>query len=165
MRIHQVAVLDQMPQPLPCHCLGHCGIREDDDTFRVFKINHDIPICESVSPNSSYRWHSMDDKEYQAYLNRLESEKPRCISCISETETSCKLLGPWVPLCVETKRLRSKDLCFHGPGRSKGGQGVWLSHLAPCLYECHDCGPRLSRDGTGRERRSWNISISFTAPH
>lgn len=29
---------------------------EDDDTFRVFKINHDIPICESVSPNSSYRW-------------------------------------------------------------------------------------------------------------
>ena len=47
---------------------------EDDDTFRVFKINHDIPICESVSPNSSYRWHSMDDKEYQAYLNRLEAE-------------------------------------------------------------------------------------------
>ena len=53
---------------------------QDDDTFRVFKINHDIPICESVSPNSSYRWHSMDDKEYQAYLNRLESEKPNCIS-------------------------------------------------------------------------------------
>ena len=52
---------------------------QDDDTFRVFKINHDIPICESVSPNSSYRWHSMDDKEYQAYLNRLEAEKPSWI--------------------------------------------------------------------------------------
>ncbi len=52
---------------------------QDDDTFRVFKINHDIPICESVSPNSSYRWHSMDDKEYQAYLNRLEAEQPSWI--------------------------------------------------------------------------------------
>ncbi|CAK8995701.1 SNF-related serine/threonine-protein kinase (SNF1-related kinase) [Durusdinium trenchii] len=46
----------------------------DDDTFRIFKIKHDIPICESVSPNSSYRWHSMDDREYQGYLDRLESE-------------------------------------------------------------------------------------------
>lgn len=64
-------------------CTDATTTGEDDDTFRVFKINHDIPICESVSPNSSYRWHSMDDKEYQAYLNRLESEKPSCISCIS----------------------------------------------------------------------------------
>ncbi|CAE7225427.1 mshA [Symbiodinium natans] len=47
---------------------------EDDDTFRVFKISHDIPICESVSPNSSYRWHSMDEAQYEAYLQRLENE-------------------------------------------------------------------------------------------
>lgn len=32
-----------------------------DPTFRIFKLSHDIPICESVSPNSSYRWHSMND--------------------------------------------------------------------------------------------------------
>merc|ERR1719464_2205826 len=35
---------------------------QDDDTYRIFKLDHDIPICESVSPNSSYRWHSMDDQ-------------------------------------------------------------------------------------------------------
>ncbi|CAK9082424.1 D-inositol 3-phosphate glycosyltransferase (N-acetylglucosamine-inositol-phosphate N-acetylglucosaminyltransferase) (GlcNAc-Ins-P N-acetylglucosaminyltransferase), partial [Durusdinium trenchii] len=47
---------------------------EDDPTFRVFKIEHDIPICESVSPNSSYRWHSMTEEQYDAYLKRLENE-------------------------------------------------------------------------------------------
>jgi len=42
--------------------------------FRIFKLDHDIPICESVSPNSSYRWHSMSDEEFTAYRKRLEDE-------------------------------------------------------------------------------------------
>jgi len=46
----------------------------DDHTFKIFKLDHDIPICESVSPNSSYRWHSMNDAQYTAYLKRLEDE-------------------------------------------------------------------------------------------
>jgi glycosyltransferase involved in cell wall biosynthesis len=45
-----------------------------DPTFRIFKLNHDIPICESVSPNSSYRWHSMNDEQFAAYRKRLEDE-------------------------------------------------------------------------------------------
>jgi len=47
---------------------------KEDHTFRVFKLTHDIPICESVSPNSSYRWHSMNDGEFEAYRKRLEDE-------------------------------------------------------------------------------------------
>mmetsp|Transcript_9587 Transcript_9587/g.21377 ORF Transcript_9587/g.21377 Transcript_9587/m.21377 type:complete len:1067 (-) Transcript_9587:225-3425(-) len=46
----------------------------DDHTFRVFKLDHDIPICESVSPNSSYRWHSMSEDQFTAYRKRLENE-------------------------------------------------------------------------------------------
>ncbi|NNE92918.1 MAG: hypothetical protein HKN23_14840, partial [Verrucomicrobiales bacterium] len=38
---------------------------------RVFELDHDIPICESVSPVSSYRWHSMSDEEFDAYRLRL----------------------------------------------------------------------------------------------
>merc|ERR1719247_1157826 len=45
---------------------------EDDDTIRIFKLDHDIPICESVSPNSSFRWHSMNDEQFEAYRKRLE---------------------------------------------------------------------------------------------
>eukprot|EP00929_Paragymnodinium_shiwhaense_P076598 TRINITY_DN3939_c0_g1_i7.p1 TRINITY_DN3939_c0_g1~~TRINITY_DN3939_c0_g1_i7.p1 ORF type:complete len:513 (+),score=179.17 TRINITY_DN3939_c0_g1_i7:69-1607(+) len=45
-----------------------------DPTFRIFKLSHDIPICESVSPNSSYRWHSMDNDQFAAYRKRLEDE-------------------------------------------------------------------------------------------
>ena len=42
--------------------------RED---VRVFELEHDIPICESVSPVSSYRWHSMSEEEFEAYRTRL----------------------------------------------------------------------------------------------
>ncbi len=38
---------------------------------RVFELDHDIPICESVSPVSSYRWHSMSEAEFEAYRDRL----------------------------------------------------------------------------------------------
>jgi glycosyltransferase involved in cell wall biosynthesis len=39
--------------------------------YRVFPLTHDIPICESISPVSSYRWHGMGDDEFAAYLERL----------------------------------------------------------------------------------------------
>ena len=33
--------------------------RSRTDDVRVFALDHDIPICESISPVSSYRWHAM----------------------------------------------------------------------------------------------------------
>lgn len=39
--------------------------------YRVFKLEHDIPICESVSPVSSYRWHSMSEEDFDKYRKRL----------------------------------------------------------------------------------------------
>jgi glycosyltransferase involved in cell wall biosynthesis len=42
-----------------------------DEDVHVFPLDHDIPICESVSPTSSYRWHSMDAAEVDAYRLRL----------------------------------------------------------------------------------------------
>lgn len=45
-----------------------------EPTFKIFKLDHDIPICESVSPNSSYRWHSFTDEQFTAYRKRLEDE-------------------------------------------------------------------------------------------
>mmetsp|Transcript_104496 Transcript_104496/g.180483 ORF Transcript_104496/g.180483 Transcript_104496/m.180483 type:complete len:1003 (+) Transcript_104496:110-3118(+) len=42
--------------------------------YKVFELDHPIPICESASPNSSKRWHGMDDKEFGAYCTRLENE-------------------------------------------------------------------------------------------
>ncbi|MCP5033061.1 MAG: glycosyltransferase family 4 protein [Actinomycetia bacterium] len=38
---------------------------------RVFELDHDIPICESVSPVSSFRFHSMSEDEFEAYRSRL----------------------------------------------------------------------------------------------
>jgi glycosyltransferase involved in cell wall biosynthesis len=43
----------------------------DRTDYRVFKLEHDIPICESVSPVSNYRWHSMSEDDFTAYRKRL----------------------------------------------------------------------------------------------
>jgi glycosyltransferase involved in cell wall biosynthesis len=45
--------------------------RFEEEDVRVFPLEHDIPICESVSPVSSYRWHSMSKAEVDAYRLRL----------------------------------------------------------------------------------------------
>lgn len=42
--------------------------------FRVFELGHQIPICESVSPVSSKRWHGFSEDEFQAYRDRLTTE-------------------------------------------------------------------------------------------
>ncbi|CAK0831523.1 unnamed protein product [Prorocentrum cordatum] len=55
----------------------------EEDNFWVFKLDHDIPICESVSPNSSYRWYFMNDEQFAAYLQRLDKE---VCQCVDETE-------------------------------------------------------------------------------
>ena len=48
--------------------------RFEQEDVRVFALDHDIPICESISPVSSYRWHGMSDDDVTAYRARLTSE-------------------------------------------------------------------------------------------
>jgi len=47
--------------------------RFSEEFVRVFELDHDIPICESISPVSSYRWHSMSEMDFLAYVDRLTS--------------------------------------------------------------------------------------------
>lgn len=55
-----------------CHSVFPSRVqRFDRPDVRVFELDHDIPICESVSPVSSYRWHSMSEDEFDAYRTRL----------------------------------------------------------------------------------------------
>jgi hypothetical protein len=48
-----------------CTRRGGSGSARSD--VRVFALDHDIPICESISPVSSYRWHAMSEAEVGAY--------------------------------------------------------------------------------------------------
>lgn len=45
-----------------------------EERVRVFELQHDIPIAESISPVSSYRWHGMSPAEVAAYRARLVAE-------------------------------------------------------------------------------------------
>jgi len=46
----------------------------DDPRVAVFALDHDVPICESVSPSSSLRWHAMSDADFRDYRARLTRE-------------------------------------------------------------------------------------------
>ena len=43
-----------------------------DPLIEVHKLSHSIPICESNSPVSTYRWHTFSDDEFEAYQKKLE---------------------------------------------------------------------------------------------
>ncbi len=55
--------------PSPKHQKPACR-----DDYRVFRLTHPIPICESAAPGSSYRWHSMSDLQFNAYRQCLVTE-------------------------------------------------------------------------------------------
>eukprot|EP01130_Rhizamoeba_saxonica_P017791 TRINITY_DN870_c0_g1_i2.p1 TRINITY_DN870_c0_g1~~TRINITY_DN870_c0_g1_i2.p1 ORF type:complete len:466 (-),score=106.50 TRINITY_DN870_c0_g1_i2:30-1403(-) len=59
-----------------CYSIYPSKVQTSDPTETdviVFQLDHDIPICESISPVSSYRWHAMSDEEFNAYRERLEN--------------------------------------------------------------------------------------------
>jgi glycosyltransferase involved in cell wall biosynthesis len=64
------------------------GQPEGDADYKVFELSHPIPICESASPNSSKRWHGMDDDEFKAYVDRLEKEVYDHMKACEEKEGS-----------------------------------------------------------------------------
>lgn len=56
---------------------------KDKDDYRVYEIPHPIPICESVGPQSSKRWHSMSEAEVKTYCDNLLEQ---CMSFIEYAE-------------------------------------------------------------------------------
>lgn len=69
---HHIA-LNSLPNT-HCYSLWPSDIQKtpkDRDDYRVYEISHPIPICESVGPQSSKRWHSMSEEESKAYCDNL----------------------------------------------------------------------------------------------
>lgn len=54
-----------------------------EDDHRVYEIPHPIPICESVGPQSSKRWHSMSQEEIDTYCGNLRDQ---CVDYIEYIE-------------------------------------------------------------------------------
>ncbi len=56
------------------HCYSMYPSRQQKSKradVEIIELEHDIPIAESISPVSSYRFHSMSESEFNAYQNRL----------------------------------------------------------------------------------------------
>lgn len=59
---------------------------ENDPRIRILKLDHEIPICESVSPTSSYRFHSMSNSEFTGYHERLQIFVEQAIAHAEQVE-------------------------------------------------------------------------------
>ncbi len=57
---------DQLPHTASFSIFPSPIQSSDRSDVAVFRLDHDIPICESISPVSSYRWHSMSDDDFAA---------------------------------------------------------------------------------------------------
>lgn len=57
---------------------------KDQDDYRVYEIPHPIPICESVGPQSSKRWHSMSDDEVKTYCGNLKAQCKQYIEYVEK---------------------------------------------------------------------------------
>jgi len=57
--------------PSQKHCTADIA-NNDDDLVRIYKLDSNIPVCESSSPVSKRRWHAMSQQEVDKYRSDLE---------------------------------------------------------------------------------------------
>lgn len=100
----------------------------EEDEVRVLELDHPIPICESVSPVSSYRFHAMSEDEFAAYVDRLEHFAEETIDAaeaaagipVTMAVAHHSFLNPLVLSSINRRRVergrpRFRLLCFvHG---------------------------------------------------
>lgn len=100
----------------------------DDPAVRILELDHEVPICESISPVSSYRFHSMSDEAFDAYRNKLQRFAEEAIEAAEQAEgvpvsvaiAHHSFLNPLILSDINRKRVaagrpRFQLLCFvHG---------------------------------------------------
>ena len=124
---HHVAY-NRMPQTRCYSVYPSTNQTSNDPLISVLQLSHEIPICESISPVSSYRFHSMSDNEFTAYQQHLLAFVERRIDAAEAAEgvpvsvaiAHHSFLNPLVLAKINERRLNSckprfKLLCFvHG---------------------------------------------------
>ncbi len=124
---HHVAY-NRMPQTRCYSVYPSTNQTSNDPLISVLQLSHEIPICESISPVSSYRFHSMSDNEFTAYQQHLLAFVERRIDVAEAAEgvpvsvaiAHHSFLNPLVLAKINERRLNSckprfKLLCFvHG---------------------------------------------------
>lgn len=99
-----------------------------DPKVRILELDHEVPICESISPVSSYRFHSMSDAEFDAYVDKLKRFTADAIDAAEAAEgipvsvaiAHHSFLNPLILTRINAEREtagrpRFKLLCFvHG---------------------------------------------------
>ncbi|WOT04740.1 glycosyltransferase family 4 protein [Shewanella youngdeokensis] len=99
-----------------------------DPLVTILKLDHEIPICESISPVSSYRFHSMTETVFNDYIDYLMAATEQAMlaaearegSTISTVIAHHSFLNPLIMTRIKNKwrtqgRAVFKLVCFvHG---------------------------------------------------
>lgn len=99
-----------------------------DPTVKILELSHEVPICESISPVSSYRFHAMSDEEFDRYREKLKQFTEQTIDAAEQAEgvpvsvaiAHHSFLNPWILSEINQQREangrpRFKLICFvHG---------------------------------------------------
>jgi glycosyltransferase involved in cell wall biosynthesis len=124
---HHLAYGD-MPDTVSYSIYPSSAQTSDDPKVRVLELDHEVPICESISPVSSYRFHSMSDEEFDGYRSTLKRFVVDAIDAAEQAEgvpvsvaiAHHSFLNPWILTEINAERVgegrpRFKLLCFvHG---------------------------------------------------
>ncbi len=102
--------------------------QSSDPCVNILELDHEVPICESISPVSSYRFHSMSDQEFDQYREKLKQFTVDAIAAAEQAEgvpvsiaiAHHSFLNPWILSEINAERVASgrarfQLLCFvHG---------------------------------------------------
>jgi len=107
---------------------------KDVGDYKVLELEHDIPICESYSPNSSYRWHSMPGEEVENYFTNLYDGSENFINEIENGKGSFNLF------LAHHTFMNSVAMTAINKGRIKTGKqrvplGVFAHGTAMKMYD------------------------------
>ncbi|MCL1048298.1 glycosyltransferase [Shewanella abyssi] len=58
----------------------------DDPLVSILKLDHEVPICESISPVSSYRFHSMTEEVFDKYIVYLMDSTEKAMLAAEQRE-------------------------------------------------------------------------------
>jgi glycosyltransferase involved in cell wall biosynthesis len=101
--------------------------------YKVFELDHDIPICESYSPNSSYRWHSMSGEEVENYFANLYNNSEKFINEIENEKGEVNLflahhtfMNPIAMTAINKERIKT--------GKQRVPLGVFAHGTAMKMY-------------------------------
>lgn len=104
------------------------------DNVKIYELDNDIPICESISPVSSRRWHGMSKEEIDKYVNTLEDLAYNYIIEIEKKHSPNK-----ITFCISHHTFMNSVILNNIMNKRKKNN----LNIIPCVVYVHGTGLKM----------------------